>query len=243
MKNIIKIAIIISVIITMLSVTISVLANIPSDNKQYKSVLDEWVNKFNISGVGNNIKEIKDKDIIVAYLNREPIYKSELELNRYFNQANAYAYIMSDESMTNYENIKIKTDDELIKDIAIDKLIYKEAQKLGIAFTKENAIEKLKKERENTEKRASEGSKIYIDLLRKDNEYIEKLGLSWNEYIETIAADREINFETKLAFVKHYYKEEKLKKENNPNYTIKNYSDYLNELLEKSELEIINNSK
>jgi len=243
MKKSVKALIIIAIIVAFCCISVTALSIIPSNDKQYGSILEEWTDKLKPSNVGKDLKEKLDNntDKVIAYINGEAIYQNEFDVSKYLNELSYYNATLSGyESQNTVSSIvKLKTDDEILKEIALNKLMYKEAEKLGIACSKEEAIKRLKESRNRAEKEAKAGSKLFIDNLKKDDEFFNAMGITSDEYIQSIGSQMEMETQTNFAFVKYFFKEEQKKKQSDPNYVVRDYYNYLDELLENADFQIV----
>ena len=212
--------------------TITVLAIIPSENENYSSILNEWVEKLKPENMGKELKYKADNnnDIIIAYINNEPIYKNEFEFKKYLKELSFYNNQINNISTDD----SINSDEDIIKEIAIHKLIYKKAEELGIEFTREEAIKKLRESHEKLEQLAKADFQDYQKKLEEEKQFLEAMDLTIDEYIQTIGSDLEIEYQTLAKYVSCYYKEEQHKKELDPNYQIKNYLEHFDGLLEQA---------
>jgi hypothetical protein len=241
MKNKFRLLIVLGITIMLCLIPISVLALTPSDNVQYNSLLEEWTNKLKPSNVGKEIKNIKyNNKKIIAYINGEAIYQNELDFTKYLDKMTYYHDRLNDNNSIE-NNYNQKSDDEFLSDIAKKKLIYKEAEKLGIAVTKEKAIEKLRESNKKIEQFVSAGNENYKQKQKESEEFIASMGMSWDEYVEEIGGELEMNAETELAYFSYFYKEEQKKKQIDSNYIVKDIYQYLNELLDNANFVKVNN--
>ena len=192
---------------------------------------------------GKSLKENYQtaENVVVAKINGEPIYQHEVNLKKLINQI-SYDNLKDDPAYKDERlaaSLAIKTEEEILTEIAQFRVVKKEAEKVGISVTQEEVVAR---QRESIKKLKQLVTMDYGDAKEKyeiNQKFLEGLGVTEEEYINGIGAQIEIETMIKTQYITWFYQEEAKKREQNPNYKTVSYIDYLDRLLDNSNLEIL----
>ncbi|MDD2268300.1 MAG: hypothetical protein PHY15_01970 [Eubacteriales bacterium] len=173
-------------------------AFIPASSSQYKNMLDELASKFSPETAGHLLSErMKNSNgVIIAYINGEEIYKDDFE---FWKHCAELSYITS-------QTDDMLSDDEILKQVAIQKLISIELKKSGIEYTKEQAIKDVK------EKAEERYTKQTSEQREEDSIYYKTAGYTRDEYMEYVGYKLEIISRNNTEYANIYLEIEKQKK-------------------------------
>jgi len=240
MKKGLKLAIIISTLITTLVTTGIVLA--VSSESSGPGFL-EFSREKGIFQIGETIKANNEigASIVVAYIEGEPIYQDEVNLKKLINEI-SYEYMCQDSSLADAVNagvITLQAEQEIICDIAKFRLVAKEVENAGISITREEAIKKLRESQEKVKRLAEAGFEDRAQAVELDRIFLAGLGMTEEEYILGIGSQLTWESMVKKEFLSLHYDEELRKKRSDSSYEPQNHSDFLDELLQNADLNIL----
>lgn len=243
-KGKIALIIVFSVVI-LICASISVMAIIPSDNKNYKSTLDEVYSY--LKGEYKN----KSNDYlteIVGYINDEPIYRAEIVAAEergkiFYNDCILYGE-------TNSEIIEIRKSDlndteyERIKGIARVRVIVIEAEKNGLYVSDEEVKKAQDKIMQERKAKIAQGDEAAIEIEKQYQELYDKLGITEQQYYQNydflFQKCSMIGIQLANKYSTEYYENIKLTGEA---VDMKAWDKYTNNLLEEADFVIVDKSK
>ncbi len=181
----------------------------------------------------NIIKNGKKDSEIILYVNGEPVYKSEMDVQISYNkltynllksqQENNSLYAQNSELYDKQIQESIsKSNEEITNDIIKSKIMVQQAQRLGISADYDDAYKQHKSNYEVIKKQADENYR-FIAL------YIEEMGITEEEYLEQ-AANSYCNLMTKYNLQTYYSNNKELTAE------FESFDDYIQNLIDNADI-------
>lgn len=217
-----------------------------SDNNRYDSSAKEVIDKFSPSEIGQSLKQkiSLDRDKPMAYINGVAINKSEFELKKYRNELNykylAELYKDDEEKLDLYRVQYIKSDIDILTDIAKIKLVFIEAEKNGIVVSDQEILGEMEATTRKLQELAGRGDIQAVWEKKLNDEFLKNIGLSMEEYQKTIGL--KIQKEIKVVSEYKLFYCRNLAEKNNFDITAipeNNFESHLNSLFDSSNFVLV----
>jgi len=215
-------------ILTAVTLTLSLIPG----KVQGSSVLGEIFEKLSPGKVGGDLKEIikREDNLIIAEVNGEKILKKEFDFIKYLND------VSYNSSLSGNNAESMKSDDEIIKMMLFDKIMQKKMIEMGFVFPYEDKLKELKEEQK--EKEVNPG---YEDKRKEDEEFFAGLGMTADEYLESMGIEMEMKSFYRSKYIDYFYSEiypNLSTKGKTFEETMQIFQDHLNSLLEGADCKI-----
>ncbi|MCM1233201.1 MAG: SurA N-terminal domain-containing protein [Ruminococcus flavefaciens] len=188
---------------------------------------------------GLKMKEIfsdTSKDQIVAEINGIPISMSQVEFKRYINSANIEYYENSSKALSgqmsnDYLNDYPLDDMAILNQIAKERFLLESAKANGINISYDDIMKEIIEEEEYVEREVARGNEFMIQRQKEDEEFLEALGMTKEEYNNEIYADMLLYNKTFIEYGKYYYT-------NNPNCSMR-FEEYIDQQFDNADVMIV----
>lgn len=162
---------------------------------------------------GLEMKEIfsdTSKDQIVAEINGIPVSMSQVEFKRYINSANIEYYENSSQALSgqmsnDYLNDYPLDDMAILNQIAKERFLLESAKAAGIDISYDDIMKEIIEEEEYVEREAARGNERMIQRQKEDEEFLNALGMTKEEFNNEIYADMLLYNKTFIEYGKYYY--------------------------------------
>jgi len=199
--------------------------------------IDKLLSMQDIEKMGDALRIAQDSgsDVVIAYVNDIPIFHSEVQVHK-------VVYNLAYNFHQEFEDgiLPPKSDKDFLDDIAMMKLSGRMLEEKGIQITKEQAIEKVREREQRRRQDAADGDELSVQTLENNERFYAALNTTEDEFIEGYGSDYELRMMISSTYRSLFHKDEFEKLQKDPAYQMRNYSDHMNELLEKSDLRIVN---
>ncbi len=204
----IKKVVAIVIVIFVFCLTVTVFALTSSDKRDHDSVIEMLFKKYPKEYILSDLKDkiFKDENVVVATINGDPIYKHQVEFDKYFNKFKQ-EYIKLQNAENAEELLKLYPTDEIdvIKRIAKNRLLIEEAKSVGIVVTDADIAKRHENYEKNLDERIKSGDEDAIKQKNEEEHFYRSLGMTKEKYRETIDKDIKLYYLTYEDYVVYYY--------------------------------------
>lgn len=147
---------------------------------------------------------------IVAEINGVPVSAFQVEFKRYINSENvkyyanapqAFSGSLSDDYINDYP-----TDDmAILSEIAKERFLLENAKAAGINISYDDIMKEIREEEAYVESEAARGNELMIQRQKEDEELLEALGMTKEEFNREVYADMLLYSKTFIEYGKYYY--------------------------------------